>query len=153
MELTRRPGLRIMAAMRRARVVLTISPVLLVLIAAPFFHSHFGKAGDPVLFPEEHAVAIHHAHFPEEREASPGEGGRHSDLDHSSNDTKSFILLADTSVTAFRDLGLSIAAPPTPVHLSPVLVERLSSMVRVPIHDPPGRGLINLRAPPSPHSI
>jgi hypothetical protein len=142
-----------MAAMRRAKVVLAMLPILSVLIASPFFHSHFGQAGDPILFPEEPVVAVHHAHFPEERGASAGEGGRHSGLDHSSKDTKPFVLLADASATAFRDLGSSIAARPTPVHLSLVLVERLSSVVRVAIHDPPGRGLPTLRAPPPPHSI
>jgi len=142
-----------MAAMRRAKFILAASPILVALFAAPFLHTHFGMAGDPSLSCREHAIALHHAHFPEERGASARENNRHADLDHSSHDTKPFVLLANLSPAAFRDLGVCLAATPIPVRVSLIRIGRVSPTVVVAAHGPPWRGLLTLRAPPVPHSV
>jgi hypothetical protein len=137
-----------MASMSRAKFIAAISPFLLALFAAPFLHTHVGGADDPAHMSRERGVAVHHAHFPEGRGASPREGDRHADMDHSSQETKSFVLLADLSPTAFRDVGILIADTPLPLLWSLVLIERMSAVVAVAIHDPPGYGFSAPRAPP-----
>jgi len=137
-----------MAPMRRAIIILAISPFLLVLFAAPFLHTHIAGTDDPVHLSQEPAVVIHHAHFPKGRGASPRDGDRHADMDHSSRETKSFVLLADLSPRTFRDVGTFIAAAPLPLLSLPVPIDRLSVVVAVAVHDPPRRGLSGLRAPP-----
>ena len=149
MRLTRRTGLYIMAPMRRAVIIVAISLFLLVLFAAPFWHTHIGRTDhDPAHLSQEQAVAFHHAHLPDGRGTSPRNGDRHADMDHSSRETISFVLLADLSPTTFRDAGIFIADTPIPL-LSPLVpIEHLSAAMAVPIHDPPWRGLSGLRAPP-----
>jgi hypothetical protein len=137
-----------MARMRRAIIIVVILPFLLALFAAPFLHTHIARTDDPAHLSQKPAVAIQHAHFPEGRGASPRHGDRHADLDHSSRETKSFVLLAELSPRTFRDAGIFIADSPLPLPSSPVLIGRLSVVVAVPIHYPPWRGLSGLRAPP-----
>jgi hypothetical protein len=125
----------------------------LALFALPFFHSHFGLADDSGLVCNERDIAMHHAHFPEERGASAGEGNRHADMDHSSRNTRSFVLLANLSTTTFRNMGICVDATPIPFHSSLMTLGRSSSAVIIAIHDPPERGFLSLRAPPILHSI
>jgi hypothetical protein len=138
-----------MAPMRRAIIFLAISPFLLVLFAAPFLHTHIGWTDDdPAHLSQELAVAIHHAHFPDGRGASPRDGDCHADMDHSSRETKSFVLLADLSPIASRDAGIFITNAPLPLLTSLVPIDRVRVVVAVAIADPPWRGLSALRAPP-----
>jgi hypothetical protein len=143
----------IMPSMRRMKFILAAPPAILALLAAPLFHTHLGMAGDSVLFAQEHPSAVHHAHFPGEPGHSGPERRGHADLDHSSSDTKSFVLLTDTSAPSFRDPGLSMEAPRVYAELSLVLIERIGPAVAPAIHDPPGRGSASLRAPPTTPSI
>lgn len=149
MGLTGRTRLYIMAPMRRAITIVAISPFLLVLFAAPFLHTHIGGTDDdPAPLSQEPTVGFHHAHFPDGRGASPRDGDRHADMDHSSRGTRSFFLLADLSPMTFRDAGIFIAGTPIPLLPPLVPIERLSVVVAVAVHDPPWRGLSALRAPP-----
>jgi hypothetical protein len=142
-----------MAAMRRARSIMIALPAFLALIAAPFFHIHLGAAGDSALFSEEHPTGVHHVHFPAPRRSAPGEGGGHADLDHSSPDTKSFVLLADRPAPDAPGPGTSIAVIPAPFHPLPLRVERSTAGMRAAIHAPPWRSLASLRAPPLTPSV
>jgi hypothetical protein len=128
-------------------------PAFLALIAAPFFHTHLALAGDSALHSEEHPTAVHHVHFPGQRESASGEGGGHADLDHSSPDTKSFVLLADRPAPAAPGTGISIAVIPAPFHPPPLRIERSSPGMRAAIHAPPWRRLASLRAPPLTPSV
>jgi hypothetical protein len=142
-----------MAAMRRVTFFVAASPVLLALAAAPLFHTHLVPAGDSALHSEQHASAVHHAHLPGQRESAPEEGGRHADLDHSSPDTRSFVLLADRPAPDAPGAEVWIAASPAPFHPPILRLERTIAGMRAAIHAPPWLCLASLRAPPITLSI
>jgi len=139
--------------MRPAKFVIVLTPFLLAVFMAPFWHTHLGPVDDSTLASGKSAAAIHHAHCPEKAGTPTRDGDRHADLDHSSPGTRAFVLLADLSRASFSDIGTLIAVAPVPFHAPIAATERLAPGGAVALHDPPEPGFLTPRAPPLPHPI
>jgi hypothetical protein len=142
--------------MRRAKFLVATLPILFTLLAAPFLHTHLRPEEGRAAQSGNCRVAVVHVHFPEEQGAPVSEHGCPSDLDHSSNEPKLFVLvalLALQSPTVF--LEMESCAAILPEFLLPLMapLERINLSAPLTIHAPPGLRRISFRAPPSGYLI
>jgi hypothetical protein len=142
--------------MRHAKFFVATLPLFFTLLTAPFLHTHVRALDNRAIQSSESRIAIIHAHFPEEKGASASENGCPSDLDHSLNEPKPFVLvalLAPQSPTVFLEMGTWAAI--LPGFMFPLIapLERVNLTAAPAIHDPPGLRRISFRAPPSGYLI
>jgi hypothetical protein len=142
-----------MTAMRRAESILALSAFSVVLVVAPFIHTHIGGEHSSTIPPGGSLAPAPHIHLPEGHGSSRAEHPGHADLDHSSPETKPFLLLAELTKEAFRAPGMFAAPAPVSIQ-TPLAPIGPAFGPRAPAtHDPPARGHLALRAPPASHSI
>jgi hypothetical protein len=142
--------------MRRAKFFVAMLPILFSLLTAPFLHTHLRPEEGRAAQSGNCRVAVVHVHFPEEQGAPAPGNCWPSDLNHSLNESRPFVLVALLplqSPTVFLEMETWAAIPSG--FLFPLIIplERVNLPAPPKIHDPPGLHWISFRAPPSGYLI
>jgi hypothetical protein len=142
-----------MTAMRRAEAILALSILSTAIVIAPFIHTHIDGDHGPAIPARGSLAATQHIHLPGGLGAPEAERPGHANLDHSSPETKPFLLLAELTRKAFRAPGAFVAPAPISIQAPLAPVGPALGPKAPATHDPPARGLSALRAPPASLSI